>query len=150
MGGMAPPQVIISQPQPAPQQDNSLLSSFITSRMLNESNSRTNMTNIEPSYFNARESIIPKIPDTPLKQEIIREINPSSKILDTPLKEEITPKKIPKAPPLPPGKLTGMAAVNAELIYLASDEGKAEKARKKAETAAKKEAQKLEKETAPL
>jgi hypothetical protein len=35
MGGMAPPQVINSQPQPAPQQDNSLLSTFITSRMLN-------------------------------------------------------------------------------------------------------------------
>jgi hypothetical protein len=33
---MAPPQVIISQP--TPQQDNSLLSYFITSRMLNESN----------------------------------------------------------------------------------------------------------------
>jgi hypothetical protein len=38
---------------------------------------RTNMTNIEqpttreqPSYFNARESIIPRLPDTPLKQEV--------------------------------------------------------------------------------
>ncbi len=69
-GGMAPPQVIISQP--TPQQDNSLLSSFIASRMLNESNmlnSRTSMPSIVeppsgigdiPSYFSARESIIPK------------------------------------------------------------------------------------------
>ena len=78
--GMAPPQVIISQPQPTQQQDNSLLSSFITSRLLNEPNilnNRTNMTNIEPptikdqpSYFNARESIRPKIPDTSAKQEL--------------------------------------------------------------------------------
>jgi hypothetical protein len=37
---------------------------------------RTNMANIEqptnreqPSYFNARENIIPGLPDTPLKQE---------------------------------------------------------------------------------
>jgi hypothetical protein len=37
----------------------------------------------------------------------------------------------------------------AELKYAQTDEGKAEKARKKAEAAAKKEAKKLEKETAP-
>jgi hypothetical protein len=82
---MAPPQVIISQPQPTQQQDNSLLSSFITSKLLNESMNlnRSNMTNIEqpttreqPSYFNARESIIPKMPDTPLKQEMKEEIKP--------------------------------------------------------------------------
>ncbi len=76
---MAPPQVIISQPQPAPQQDNSLLSYFITSKLLNESNilnSRTNMTAMEqpttrgePSYFNARESIIPKMPDLMYKAQ---------------------------------------------------------------------------------
>ena len=81
MGGMAPPQVIISQPQPdnSNNSSNSLLSSFITSKLLNESMNlnRTNMTNIEqpttreqPSYFNARESIIPRLPDTPLKQEV--------------------------------------------------------------------------------
>ena len=82
---MAPPQIIISPPQP--QQDNSnnsLLSSFITSKMLNESNllnSRTNMTAIEPtreqpSYFNARESIIPKLPATPTQQEIRQDVKP--------------------------------------------------------------------------
>jgi hypothetical protein len=37
----------------------------------------------------------------------------------------------------------------AELKYAQTDEGKAEKARKKAEAAAKKEAKKMEKETAP-
>ena len=42
-----------------------------------------------------------------------------------------------------------MDAVTAELKYLASDAGKAEKARKKAEASAKKEAKKLEKEAAP-
>jgi len=164
MGGMAPPQVIISQPQPAPQQDNSLLSSFITSRMLNESNSRTNMTNIEPqamkdqpSYFNARESIIPKFPDTPLKQEMKQEIKPPTQ--SGPPPQPAPPR--PPAPPAPPPKmndnlkgldltgLKGMDAVTAELKYLSSEEGKAEKARKKAEAAAKKEAKKLEKETAP-
>ncbi len=36
--------------------------------------------------------------------------------------------------------LKGLDAVNAELKYLVSDEGKAEKARKKAEAASKKEA----------
>jgi hypothetical protein len=70
---MAPPQVIISQPQPDTS-NNSLSTSFITSKLLNESmnQNRTNMTNVEsppnreqPSYFNARESIIPKLPETP-------------------------------------------------------------------------------------
>jgi hypothetical protein len=166
MGGMAPPQVIISQPQPAPQQDNSLLSSFITSRMLNESNilnSRSNMPTMEqptmreqPSYFNARESIIPKLPDTPLKQEMKQEIKPPAQSGPPP---PAPPR--PPAPPAPPPKakyqpkglnltgLKGMDAVTAELKYLASDAGKAEKARKKAEASAKKEAIKLEREAAP-
>ncbi len=90
-GSMAPPQVIISQP--TPQQDNSLLSSFITSRMLNESNmlnSRTSMPSmVEPptgrelsSYFSTREIIIPKLPETPIKEPVIKpaDITPSSKI----------------------------------------------------------------------
>ena len=167
MGGMAPPQVIISQPQPAPQQDNSLLSSFITSKLLNESNilnSRSNMTAMEqpttreqPSYFNARESIIPKMPDTPLKQETQQAIKPPAQ--SGPPPPPAPPR--PPAPPAPPPKtndqpkglnltgLKGMDAVTAELKYLASDAGKAEKARKKAEASAKKEAKKLEKEAAP-
>ncbi len=33
-------------------------------------------TREQPSYFNARESIIPKMPDTPLKQEMKEEIKP--------------------------------------------------------------------------
>ncbi len=45
--------------------------------------------------------------------------------------------------------LSGKAAMLAELKYAQSDEGKAEKARKKAETAAKKEAQQIEKEVSP-
>ncbi len=69
---MAPPQVIISQPPTDNSNNNSLLSSFITSKMLNETMNlnRSNMTNVEPSrikqpsYFNARESIIPRLPNT--------------------------------------------------------------------------------------
>ena len=157
---MAPPQVIISQPQPDNNSNNSLLSSFMTSKILNESMNlnRTNMTNVEqptnreqPSYFNARESIIPVIPDTPLKQEL----NPPS---------GNGPPKAPPPPPAgffdvkkktdamsiitksaksagvepPPGNLSGRDAMIAELKYAQSEEGKAEKARKKAEAAAKK------------
>jgi hypothetical protein len=91
-GSMAPPQEVISQP--TPQQDNNLLSSFITSRMLNESNmlnSRTSMPSMVeppsgrgdiPSYFSARESIIPKLPETPIKEPVIKpaDITPSIKI----------------------------------------------------------------------
>jgi hypothetical protein len=105
MGGIAPPQVVISQPQPAPQQDNSLCPSFKTSKLLNESNilnSRTNMTTMEqpttreqPSYFNARESIIPKMPDTPLKQETQQEKKP-------PKQSGPPPPPAPPAPPPPP------------------------------------------------
>jgi hypothetical protein len=89
-GCMAPPQVIISQPT---QQDNSLLSSFIMSRMLNESNmlnSRTSMPSMVepptgrelPSYFSSRESIIPKLSETPIKEPVIKpaDITPSIKI----------------------------------------------------------------------
>jgi hypothetical protein len=77
----APPQVIISQPQADNSNlNNSLISSFITSKILNETMNRSNMTAVEPpraeptiaepprpesSYFTARESIIPKLPDTP-------------------------------------------------------------------------------------
>jgi len=149
---MAPPQVIITQPQTDNSNNNSLLSSFITSKMLNETMNlnRTNMTNVEPSrieqpsYFNARESIIPNLPDTPLKQEV---------------KPPPTVKGPPPPPPPPktgdkkePPKglnltgLTGRDAMLAELKYAQSEEGKAEKERKKAETAAKKEAKKMEKE----
>ena len=51
MGGMAPPQVIISQPQPdnSNNSSNSLLSSFITSKLLSESMNvnRTKMPSVE-------------------------------------------------------------------------------------------------------
>jgi len=118
---MAPPQVIVSQP--TPQQDNSLLSSFITSRMLNESNmlsSRTNIPTVEPpttreqpSYFNARESIIPKLPDTPItKPPVIKpaDISPSTKIKTSepapppePTKTDVKPDDV--APPKEKGPL---------------------------------------------
>lgn len=161
-GGMAPPQVIISQPQPTQQQDNSLLSSFITSKLLNESMNlnRSNMTNVEqpttreqPSYFNARESIIPKLPDTPLKQEMKEEIKPPIQTGPPPPPAPPKPPPPPKLPSPPKGLdlsgLSGRDAMLAELKYAQTDEGKAEKARKKAEAAAKREAKKLEKETAP-
>ena len=145
---MAPPQVIISQPQPdnSNNNSNSLLSSFMTSKILNESMNlnRTNMTNVEqptnreqPSYFNARESIIPIIPDTPLKQDL----KPPSGNGPPP------PPPLPgKGPPkLPKGiDLSGKIGVNTrdamleELRYAQSDEGKAEKARKKEEESDKK------------
>ncbi len=78
---MAPPQVIISQPQPD-NSNNSLLTSFITSKLLNKSmiQNRTSMPSVVepptgrelPSYFNARESIIPKLPETPISKPIIK------------------------------------------------------------------------------
>ena len=121
MGGMAPPQVIISQP--APQQDNSLLSSFITSKLLSESMNvnRTNMPSVveppttreQPSYFNARESIIPKLPETPIpKPPVIKppDISPSTKIKTgepapppEPTKTDVKPDDV--APPKEKGPL---------------------------------------------
>jgi hypothetical protein len=67
---MAPPQVIISQPQPnnSNNSSNSLLSSFIISKLLNESMNlnRTNMTNVEqpttreqPSYLRLEKALYP-------------------------------------------------------------------------------------------
>jgi hypothetical protein len=161
MGGMAPPQVIISQPQPdnSNNSSNSLLSSFITSKLLNESMNlnRTNMTNVEqpttreqPSYFNARESIIPRLPDTPLKQEVQP---PTGKGPPKP-----PPPPPPPKPPPPPPKGIDLSdkigvdnryAMIEEIKYAQTEEGKAEKARKRAEAAAKREAKKFEKETAP-
>ncbi len=115
---------------------------------------RSNMTNVEPtrieqpSYFHARESIIPELPNTPIRQEV----------------KPPTGSGPPRPPPPPPqimgnkkespkeSNLTGLsgkAAMLAELKYAQSDEGKAEKARNKAETAAKKEAQQIEKEVSP-
>ena len=150
--GMAPPQVIITQPPADNSNNNSLLSSFITSKMLNETMNlnRSNMTNVEPSrieqpsYFNARESIIPNLPDTPLKQEV--KPPPAVKGPPLPPPPPITGNK--KEPPkgLNLTGLTGRDAMLAELKYAQSEEGKAEKERKKAETAAKKEAKKMEKE----
>ena len=119
-GMMAPPQIIISQP--TPQQDNSLLSSFITSRMLNESNmlnSRTSMSSIIepptgrgdlPSYFSARESIIPRLPETPIPKPIIKpaDITPSKPIIkpSIPTPPIITPyiKPAEVAPPTTTGE----------------------------------------------
>ena len=113
MGGMAPPQVIISQPQPD-NSNNSLLTSFITSRMLNESNmlnSRTSMPSMVepptgrelPSYFSARESIIPKLPETPIKEPVIKpaDITPST-IIKT---REPIPKPEPPKPVIKPDEV---------------------------------------------
>ena len=153
--GNAPQQVIVSQPQPDNNNsNNSLLSSFITSKLLNDTMS-LNRTNIEQTapireqqtFFNARESIIPRYPDTPVKN-VINEVKPSASTGPPP----------PPAPPAPPKtaaqkpnltNLSGMAAVLEEIKYNQSEEGQAEKARKKAEAAAKKESKKLEKETTP-
>jgi hypothetical protein len=90
---MAPPQVIISQPQADNSNNNSLLSSFITSKMLNETMnlnrtvepsrpepSRIEPSRPEPSYFAARESMIPKLPDTPIKTTPRITVKPSPKI----------------------------------------------------------------------
>ena len=148
--GNAPQQVIVSQPQPDNNNsNNSLLSSFITSKLLNDTMS-LNRTNIEPpapireqpSYFNARESIIPKFPDTPVRN-VINEVKPST---------STGPPPPPKPPPVPPktaaqnaNPKATMADVLKELEYKQSEEGKTEKARKKAEA----EARKLEKQTAP-
>ena len=111
--------------------------------------SMSNMVSEEPSRretLNFKESIIPKVEDTPVK---------------TSLKPPPPPPTGPPPPPPPPppkikandvkpstntefnsGGLTGQDAINAELKYRASEEGKAEMARKKAEKEAKKEANK--------
>ena len=157
-----PPTQIISPPQPDP--NSSLLSSFITSKLLNESSfpSRTNISydepigtfnsvGIEPSRrdtLNLRESMIPKVADTPIKLDVKPSPPPPP-----------PPQTRPPPPPPPPikandvkpqtniefnsGGLMGQDAINAELKYRASEAGKAEMARKKAE----KEAKKAEKET---
>ena len=161
---MQPPTQIISPPQPDP--NSSLLSSFITSKLLNESSfpSRTNISyderapigtfnsvGIEPSRrdtLNLRESMIPKVADTPIKLDVKPSPPPPP-----------PPQTRPPPPPPPPikandvkpstntefnvGNLSGQDAINAELKYRASEAGKAEMARKKAE----KEAKKAEKET---
>jgi hypothetical protein len=107
------------------------------------------MVSEEPSRretLNFRESIIPKVEDTPVKINV---------------KPPPPPPTGPPPPPPPPppkikandvkpstntefnsGGLTGQDAINAELKYRASEEGKAEMARKKAEKEAKKEANK--------
>ena len=113
------------------------------------------MTNVEPSrieqpsYFNARESIIPKLPETPLRQEL----QPPPAVKGPPPAVKGPP---PPPPPPPQGiDLSNKIGVNfrdamiEELKYAQTDEGKAEKARKKVEAAAKKEAKKMEKEIAP-
>ena len=100
INAMAPPQVIITQPPADNSNNNSLLSSFITSKMLNETMNlnRSNISNVEPtrteqpSYFNARESIIPKLPDTPEKTEIKKELKPTVEIKPAVVKQkELTP-----------------------------------------------------------
>ena len=66
------------------------------------------MTNVEqPSYFNARESIIPRLPETPIKKSIVvkrSDVEPSKIIkietpppITEPLKIEIKPAEV--APP---------------------------------------------------
>jgi len=144
----APPPVPIITPS----QDGtmSMLSQLLTSKILNESNRTFNIpdtTNlnysresVEPSRtFNSRESIIPRLPDTPLpiKNESVKPVNP------------------PPPPPPPPPKqeaqkpqagATGLDAIVQEIKYLNSEEGKAEKARKQAEAKEKREAKKLEKQ----
>ena len=146
--GMAPPQVIITQPPADNSNNNSLLSSFITSKMLNETMNlnRSNMTNVEPSrieqpsYFNARESIIPRLPDTPIKQEVKPPTKTGPPIPPPPPPPIMGNKKeLPKELNLT--GLSGRDAMLAELKFAQSDEGKAEKARKKAEKESKKEAQ---------
>ena len=143
---MAPPQVIISQPPADNSNNNSLLSSFITSKMLNET-MNFNRSNIEPtrneqpSYFNARESIIPKLLDTPIKQEVKPPTTKTGPPIPPPPPTPIMANK--KEPPkeLNLTGLSGRDAMLAELKFAQSDEGKAEKERKKAEKEAKKGAQ---------
>ena len=162
----APPQVIISQPQADNSNiNNSLLSSFMTSKILNETMNRSNMTAVEPSranmtavepprvessYFNARESIIPKLPDTPIKQEVKPPTTNGPPQPPPPPPPPIAaPKKKESTQGLNLTGLSGRDAMLAELKYAQTEEGKAERARKKAEAEAKKESKKMEKEVSP-
>ena len=107
----------------------------------------------EPSRaetFNLRESIIPKVADTPMKSDIKPPPPPPQSKGPPPPPPPPQPVKVAEvAPPKASGNtefnskgLIGQDAINAELRYRASAEGKAAMARKKAE----KEAKKAEKE----
>jgi len=143
---MAPPQVIISQPPADNSNNNSLLSSFLSSKMLNET-MNLNRSNIEPtrteqpSYFNTRESIIPRLPDTPIKQEVKPPTTNTGPPIPPPPPPPIMANKKEPQKELNLTGLSGREAMLAELKFAQSDEGKAEKARKKAEKVSKKEAQ---------
>ena len=162
----APPPPVQYIAPPQPDQSNSLLQSFITSRLLSESTipNRTNMTNMsndepirsyEPSRretMNLRESIIPKYEDTPIKTNVKPPPPPPPQTTGPPPPPPPPPKV--KANDVKPstntefnvGNLSGQDAINAELKYRASEEGKAETARKKAETARKKAEKEAKKE----
>ena len=80
---MAPPQVIISQP--TPQQDNSLLTSYLTSKLMNESNAPVRSSTIEPAPVRPADVAPPRImervepPTPPLRKPA--EITPSKPII---------------------------------------------------------------------
>jgi hypothetical protein len=102
----APPPIPIITP--AQDGSISMLSQFLTSKILNDSNRTINLpetTNlnytkesVEPSRtFNSRESIIPRLPDTPPPKhnEIVNEIQPVVPDTDTQRPSEGPPKPPP-------------------------------------------------------
>ena len=111
--------------------------------------SMTNMTYDEPSRretLNFRESIIPKVEDTPVKTNVEPPPPPPTGPPPPPPPPPTTIKTNDVKPSTNTGfnadGLSAKEAITKELKYRASEEGKAEFARKKAE----KEAKKAEKE----
>ena len=156
----APPPIPIITP--AQDGSISMLSQFLTSKILNDSNRTINLpetTNlnytkesVEPSRtFNSRESIIPRIPDTPPPKhnEIVNEIKPA-----------VPPPPPPPPPPPKPPKEAGAVipkdanvfsrdAMMEEMAKAITKEGREKMAQKRAQAKIKEEARRLEKQAAP-
>jgi hypothetical protein len=101
---MAPPQVIISQP--TPQQDNSLLTSYLTAKLMNESNAPARSSTIEPADVappRIMERVEAPITTPPIKAPVVKpaDIAPSTIIktkepipITTPPKTVIKPSEV--------------------------------------------------------
>lgn len=81
-----------------------------------------------PSYFHARESIIPKLPETPIPKSVIKpaDISPSTKIKTDepePPQIDVTPDEV--APPTEKGPLKSYRKLKSTAGIVAADLGSA-------------------------
>jgi hypothetical protein len=107
--------------------------------MLNETMNlnRSNMTNVEPSrieqpsYFNARESIIPKLPDTPSQREIIQEVKPPTISRRSNIQQDVKPAVVKQEELTPYESQYQQARTTGFSNFTASKKKKYEKASQK-------------------